>query len=155
MQYVSINKSDTLYFILHTLYFILNSMRIGFIGLGRMGRAMALHLLEEGVDVVVFNRRVEKVFELDKEARTLTTQSFCELTKTSNIRELINNLDSPRIVIMMVPQGSPVDEMITGLLEAGITDGDIIIDAGNSFYKDSIARYKNLKQKKINFLDVG
>ncbi|OGG21471.1 6-phosphogluconate dehydrogenase (decarboxylating) [Candidatus Gottesmanbacteria bacterium RIFCSPHIGHO2_02_FULL_40_13] len=130
-------------------------MRIGFIGLGRMGRAMALHLLEEGVDVVVFNRRVEKVFELDKEARTLTSQSLGELTKTSNIRELINNLDSPRIVILMVPQGSPVDEMITGLLEAGITDGDIIIDAGNSFYKDSIARYENLKQKKINFLDVG
>lgn len=130
-------------------------MKLGFIGLGRMGKALVLHLLEEGVDVVVFNRRVEKVFELDKEARTLASQTLGELTKTSNIKELIENLDSPRIVILMVPQGSPVDEMIAGLLEAGIADGDIIIDAGNSFYKDSMSRYEKLKQKKINFLDVG
>ncbi len=130
-------------------------MQIGFIGLGRMGKASVLHLLEEGVDVAVFNRSVEKVFELDKEVRKLANQSSGELIKTSNLKELIENLDTPRIIILMVPQGAPVDEMITGLLDAGLSSGDIVIDAGNSFYKDSVARSEKLKQKEINFMDVG
>ncbi len=55
----------------------------------------------------------------------------------------------------MVPHGTPVDEMIEKLLEAGVTKGDIIIDGGNSFYKDSVRRYELLKEKGINYLDIG
>ncbi|MBI3955519.1 NAD(P)-binding domain-containing protein, partial [Candidatus Gottesmanbacteria bacterium] len=130
-------------------------MKLGFIGLGRMGKAIVLHLLEEGMDVAVFNRSIEKVFELDKEVPKLTGQSIGELIKTSNLIELIENLDTPRIIMLMVPQGAPVDEMITGLLDAGLSVGDIVIDAGNSFYKDSILRSEKLKTQEINFLDVG
>ncbi len=130
-------------------------MKLGFIGLGRMGKAIVLHLLEEGVDVAVFNRSIEKVFELDKEVPKLTSQSVGELIKTSNLKELIDNLDTPRIIMLMVPQGAAVDEMITGLLDAGLSVGDIVIDAGNSYYKDSILRSEKLKNQEINFLDVG
>ncbi len=159
-------------------------MKIGFIGLGRMGKAMVLHLLEEGVDVVAFNRSSEKTDELvnvipsvneeslanasknvvrdpstssrlDQDSAQDDTSGLAHLTPTYNLRDLVNNLPTPRVIWLMVPHGSPVDEIISKLLEAGVEKGDIIIDGGNSFYKDSIRRYKLLKGKGINYLDVG
>lgn len=154
-------------------------MKIGFIGLGRMGRAMVEHLLESGIDVVVYNRSREKVDELVKEYEVrrkkyelridnnkkihnsirqladILHNSIGNLTPSYTISEFVSKLDSPRIIWLMVPHGAPVDEMIGQLLEAGIVADDIVIDGGNSFYKDSIRRYQLLKEKRIHFLDVG
>jgi len=145
--------------------------KIGFIGLGRMGKAMVLRLLEQGVSVVAYNRTVTKVDELVQEISDIKypasssgrqiskthikDKKFGELIPVYSLGELVNNLKPPRIIWLMVPHGPPVDEMINKLLEAGIERGDIVIDGGNSFYKDSVRRYQQLKQKGINFLDVG
>lgn len=125
-------------------------MKLGFIGLGKMGNAMVLRLLEQGVDVVVFNRTKQKIDELSTEI-----QNAGKLYKAYSVEDLVKQLKSSRIIWLMVPHGDPVDEMIEKLLEAGIEKGDIIIDGGNSFYKDSIRRYKFLKKEGINYLDVG
>ncbi|MBI3380341.1 decarboxylating 6-phosphogluconate dehydrogenase [Candidatus Gottesmanbacteria bacterium] len=125
-------------------------MKLGFIGLGRMGKAMVLRLLEQGVNVVVYNRTKEKVDEFFAE-----TQNSGKLYKAYEIKTLIEQLEKPRIIWLMVPHGIPVDEMISKLLEAGVEKGDIIIDGGNSFYKDSIRHFESLKKSGIHFLDIG
>lgn len=150
-------------------------MKLGFIGLGRMGKAMVLRLLEQGVDVVVFNRTRERVDELVEAYEKSITYQVSRikykkekipntkyvirntglLTTSYSVQELVNNLKIPRIIWLMVPHGAPVDEMIDKLLEVGVTEGDIIIDGGNSFYKDSVRRYELLKAKGINYLDIG
>lgn len=179
-------------------------MQIGFIGLGRMGKAMVLHLLEQGVDVVVYNRTKGKTDELknvipsvnegsleiessdmlrdpstssrlDRDSAQDDTSSFGKLIPTYTIGDLINKLSSPRVIWLMVPHGVPVDEMIAQLvgdypkvsreihLRGGLdrtplvklTSGDVIIDGGNSFYKDSIRRFELLKKKGIHYLDIG
>lgn len=148
-------------------------MKLGFIGLGRMGREMVLRFLEQGIDVVVFNRSSKKTKELEKEYIGISIKYFGEKDKNSlntkyqplntigklapcySISEFVSKLEQPRIAWLMVEHGKPVDEMIGKLLEAGIEKGDILIDGGNSFYKDSIRRYELLKSKGIHFLDVG
>src|SRR5690606_13683181 len=73
---------------------------------------------------------------------------------TYSLEELVFKLDKPRIVWIMVPAGSPVDEMIDGLTSL-LDKRDIIIDGGNSKYKDTLRRYQELKEKGLNFVDVG
>ncbi|OGG27493.1 6-phosphogluconate dehydrogenase (decarboxylating) [Candidatus Gottesmanbacteria bacterium RIFCSPLOWO2_01_FULL_39_12b] len=82
-------------------------------------------------------------------------RSIGKLTPCYNLNHLVNNLAPPRIIWLMVEHGKPVDEVIRELIKAGVTKGDIIIDGGNSFYKDSVKRHKFLKEKGINFLDMG
>lgn len=150
-------------------------MKLGFIGLGRMGREMVLHFLERGVDVVVYNRSREKTDSLVKEYTVYSIQYTGHLTASYSIKEFVSKLEKPRIIWLMVEHGKPVDEMIEQLVGnypkvsieihlrgeldrtplVKLTAGDIIIDGGNSFYKDSIRRYNFLKKKGIHFLDVG
>ncbi|MBI2616627.1 decarboxylating 6-phosphogluconate dehydrogenase [Candidatus Gottesmanbacteria bacterium] len=136
-------------------------MKLGFIGLGRMGRAMVLHLLEKGVDVVVFNRSPEKTQELLQDfEKTLQKNPFPpspygNLTPSYNLEQLIKNVSPPRIIWIMVEHGNPVESLIRGLLKAKLKVGDILIDGGNSFYKDSMKRHDQLKKKGIHFLDIG
>ncbi len=132
-------------------------MKLGFIGLGRMGKAMVLRMLEQGVDVVAYNRTQHKLDELNSEVQSskFKVQNSGKFIKAYELDQLVKLLDPPRIIWLMVPHGAPVDEMIEKLLEAGIEKEDIVIDGGNSFYKDSIRRYKLLKTKGIHFLDIG
>lgn len=119
-------------------------MNIGLIGLGRMGWNISLNLINKGFELVVFNRTTSKVDQLVQEGAQ-GAYSFKELA------EMVN---SPRFILLMVQAGAPVDEMIKGLLPY-LKTGDTIIEGGNSFYKDSMRRAEELKDKGINFLDVG
>lgn len=119
-------------------------MKLGLIGLGRMGYNLALNLNDNNHDVVVYNRTLEKVKEAEKNG----------LIGAYSIEELVNKLPSPKIIWIMVPAGKPVDEMIDALL-LHLDKGDIIIDGGNSNYKDTLNRYNFLKEKGIKFVDVG
>lgn len=132
-------------------------MKIGFIGLGRMGHAMVLRLIERGVDVVVFNRSKDKVDAIELDLKRLIAPSKYQgsLEKSYTIEELIGKLKSPQIIWLMVPHGSPVDEMVQALLTAGLKKGDIVIDGGNSFYKDTVRRYKQLQAYGIHYIDAG
>lgn len=128
---------------------------------------MVLHLIESGVDVVVFNRTYEKVEMLVKEvqsfqpkadqprAEKLKIKNEGKLIAAKSIKELISQLITPRIIWLMVEHGRPVDEMINKLRNGGMENGDVIVDGGNSFYKDTVRRYNRLRKVGINYLDVG
>jgi len=119
-------------------------VKIGFVGLGRMGGNMDKRLLGKGHGIVAFAPQEESRREVENYG-ALGVNSLSELT-----RQLV----SPRVVWMMVPSGQITEETtktLTGLLEKG----DILIDGGNSFYKDSLRRAELLKTRGIAFLDVG
>ena len=119
-------------------------MKIGFIGLGKMGFNMALNLNSKKIGVVAYNRSPKPLKEIKKYG----------VDAAFSVGELINKLPEQKIVWLMVTAGNPVDLVISELLKF-LKKGDIIIDGGNSFYKDSIRRYNYLKNKKIHFVDVG
>ncbi len=119
-------------------------MRIGFIGLGRMGKNMVFNLVEKGHEVVVFNRSPEPVKEVEKKGAI----------GTYSIKKLVKELPSKKVIWLMVTAGYPVDELIKKLLPY-LEKGDILIDGGNSYFKDSQRRALELKKKGINFLDCG
>ncbi len=119
-------------------------MQLGIIGLGRMGANIARRLFRGGHQIVVYNRTKKPVEELAAEG----------LTPASNIEDLVRKLTPPRAVWLMLPAGEITEGMVgqvSGLLEAG----DILIDGGNSFYKDDIRRAKALAGKNIAYVDVG
>jgi len=119
-------------------------MRLAIIGLGRMGMNMARRLLRNGHEVVGYNRSPEKTREIAKEGAV----------GVYDLAELRNTLSPPRIVWIMVPAGQPVDDALAELAEI-LESGDIVIDGGNSFYKDAIRREAVLAEKGIRFVDAG
>lgn len=119
-------------------------MKIGYVGLGKMGKNMVLHLLEQGVEIVAWNRSPEPRQEVkEKGAQTV-----------EEVTDIISKLESPRIIWLMLPSGDVTQEFINQLLPH-LTEGDLLIDGGNSFYKDSIRRGEMLAQKGIHFMDIG
>ncbi|MBI5226808.1 decarboxylating 6-phosphogluconate dehydrogenase [Candidatus Micrarchaeota archaeon] len=119
-------------------------MHVGFVGLGRMGKHMVLRLKAQGFHVAVFNRTPEKVKEMEK----------LGVAGAYSLRELVQKLDAPRVVWLMVPAGPTVDEMIDRLVPH-LAKGDIIVDGGNSYYKDSMRRAAALQAKGFHYLDIG
>jgi 6-phosphogluconate dehydrogenase len=119
-------------------------MEIGFIGLGRMGANMVRRLLLGGHRVVAWNRTAEKTTEIVSEGAE----------GAYSIQELVEKLQTPRIVWTMVPAGQATDDMINDLVPL-LSQGDIIIDGGNANYKDSIRRGKDLTAKGFQFMDAG
>ena len=119
-------------------------MKIGMIGLGRMGMNMAKRLLQGGHEVVAYNRTPEKTEEIVKEG---AAGSF-------TLAELVDKLTSPRAVWLMLPAGKPVDDHVEQLKEL-LAPNDIVIDGGNTYYKDDIRRAEFLAEKEIKFVDVG
>jgi 6-phosphogluconate dehydrogenase len=111
-----------------------------------MGANIARRLSRAGHHVVAFNRTVEKAAELSKEEKNVTV--------AKSIGELVKQLKSPRAVWVMVPSGAPTEEMIDDLLEI-MQRGDVIIDGGNSYYKDTLRRAIKITSKGLQFLDVG
>ncbi len=119
-------------------------MELGMIGLGKMGMNMVFRLLGGGHKVVVFNRT------LSKEDAAINKGA----TGSASIGELIKKLTPPRIVWLMVPSGQVTDDMLNEVLKWAQA-GDIVIDGGNSYYKDSIRRANTVKEKEMEFLDCG
>lgn len=119
-------------------------MKIGFIGLGRMGFNMVQNLLDKKHEVVAFDMNEESVNQVSNDGAV----------GVRSIQEMAEELSSPKVFWVMVPAGKPVDMVIEEILKYTKT-GDIIIDGGNSRYTDSVARAKELSEQGINFLDVG
>lgn len=111
-------------------------MKIGFIGLGRMGKNMVLLLREKGIEVVAWNRSPQPI------------------SNAKSLDDLISKLEPPRNIWLMVTAGEAVDQMLKQLAEK-LVPGDLVIDGGNSFYKDTLRRGKMLAKKGIHFMDVG
>jgi 6-phosphogluconate dehydrogenase len=119
-------------------------MKIGFIGLGRMGGSMVQRLLKSGHEVVVYARTSESVKRMIEKGAI----------GADSLHDLANKLEPPRIIWLMVPAGNPTEEVISRITPF-LNKGDILIDGGNSFYKDSIRRAEEFKKMGIFFLDVG
>jgi 6-phosphogluconate dehydrogenase len=119
-------------------------MELGMIGLGRMGANMTERLLRNGHKLITYDRSPEAIQRcVDKGA--LGAHSLADFVK---------QLAVPRLIWLMVPSGEPVDLTIEQLLPS-LLENDIIIDGGNSHYKDSIRRAQKLKQLGIHFVDAG
>ncbi len=119
-------------------------MKAGLIGLGRMGMNMARRLIEGKHEVAVYNRTLDKVEAMEKEGAI----------PSNSVEELVQKLTPPRIVWLMLPAGDIVEEYI-GKVRAHLSEGDIIIDGGNSYYRDDIRRNRELEQLGIHYLDIG
>ena len=121
---------------------------IAVIGLSVMGKNLALNIADKGYKVSVFNRTTSVMEEMIKNFPHQNIQG------KRTLKELVESLEKPRKIIIMVKAGGAVDSVINQLLEF-VEKDDIIIDGGNSFFKDSERRYKTLKEKNINFFGVG
>lgn len=122
---------------------------IGLIGLAVMGKNLVLNMERNGYWVAVFNRTVEKVDGfLKEEARGKN------IVGTHTIKELIEAIEVPRKIILMVKAGRPVGDFIDKILPY-LKSGDLIIDAGNSFFKDTIRRSNYLAEKNILYIGTG
>jgi 6-phosphogluconate dehydrogenase len=119
-------------------------MQLGMIGLGRMGAGMSERLLQGGHQVVVYDRSPDAVQAMLAKGAT----------GSGSLEELGQKLKPPRVFWMMIPAGPPVDDTIQRL-QGVAAPGDVIIDGGNSNYKDSVRRGEALATQQIEFLDAG
>ncbi len=119
-------------------------MRIGMIGLGRMGGNMARRLVNGGHEIVAFDLDPAKVAELQAEGMDGATE----------LSAFAGKLASPRIAWLMVPSGDPTESMVNQLA-ALFSAGDIIVDGGNSNFKDDVRRAAILRQRGIQYVDAG
>lgn len=119
-------------------------MQLGMIGLGRMGANMAQRLQRGGHDVAGF----------DPSAQARERAAGDSLSTVASLDALVTRLDAPRALWMMVPAGDPVDATLDALRPL-LSPGDVVVDGGNSFYKDSQRRADGLRASGIAYLDVG
>lgn len=119
-------------------------MQLGMIGLGRMGANMVRRLLRGGHECVVFDVSADSVRQLAGEGATATF----------SLDEFVRALAKPRAAWVMVPAGEATEQTIIALSQQ-MEAGDIIIDGGNSYFKDDVRRAKALKTQEIQYVDVG
>ncbi|KRD99397.1 phosphogluconate dehydrogenase (NAD(+)-dependent, decarboxylating) [Priestia megaterium] len=118
-------------------------MKVGVVGLGKMGINLGQNLLDQRHDVVAFDVNSNAVEQMKEYGAS----------GVSSLQELVQSLETPRVVWLMVPH-TVVDSVISEVKPL-LAEGDIVIEAGNSHYKESIRRYNELKENKIRFMDVG
>jgi 6-phosphogluconate dehydrogenase len=119
-------------------------MQVGFIGLGRMGSAMVQRLVKGKHQIVGYDQSPESVGQIQQHGAK----------GAKSIQDLVKQLSQPRVVWVMVPQGEPTESII-GALVALLSKDDVVIDGGNSYYRDSIRRAAMLKERGLHFIDVG
>jgi 6-phosphogluconate dehydrogenase len=118
--------------------------KLGFVGLGKMGSAMVARLIKGGMTPVVFDIHTESVRALQSKGAI----------GASSLSEMATQILSPRVIWMMVPAGRAVDETTTQLFSM-LSPGDILIDGGNSYFRDSMARAEEAAKRGITYLDAG
>ncbi|MCY4545071.1 MAG: decarboxylating 6-phosphogluconate dehydrogenase [Gemmatimonadetes bacterium] len=119
-------------------------MQLGMVGLGRMGGNMTRRLLRGGHEVVAYDRDSAAVGRAEQEGAT----------GASTLRDLVAGLHAPRAVWIMVPAGDVTERTIDELAEA-LFPGDTVIDGGNTYFKDDVARAEKLSARKLHYVDVG
>jgi len=119
-------------------------MKIGMIGLGKMGANMTKRLMHREHEVVVFNKTRGPIDELAKKGAI----------PAKSLKDLVRRLPRKKVIWLMVPSGKPVDQNINGL-KSLLKKNDIIIDGGNSEWNDSIKRGRALNAKGVQFIDCG
>jgi 6-phosphogluconate dehydrogenase len=119
-------------------------MQIGIVGLGRMGSNIAKRLMSRGHKIVAFDHSAEAVEAI----------SGAGATGVSSLKDMVGALAAPRVFWIMLPAGKPTEETVAAL-GGLLSRGDAVIDGGNTYFKDDIRRGKALREKGIDYLDVG
>ncbi len=119
-------------------------MEVGLVGLGKMGLPLALNMHDSGVKVFVYSRSAAKATEAEDKG----------LIGTSELGQFTGFFHGRKTIWLMVPAGDPVDQMIEKLTPL-LAEGDLLIDGGNSHYRDSIRRADKLKSSGIDYVDIG
>jgi 6-phosphogluconate dehydrogenase len=119
-------------------------MKIGLIGLGKMGYHLGLNMMDHGHQVAAYDVNEDAVKRFVEDGGQ----------GMHSIEEMVHSLPTPRIVWLMVPQGKIIDDLLDTLVPL-LAKGDIIIEAGNSYYKDSVRRAEMLQKKGLHYFDVG
>jgi 6-phosphogluconate dehydrogenase len=121
---------------------------LGMVGLGVMGRNLVLNMADHGFAVAGYDKDPEKIRQLNEEGKGKSTHGF------EKVEDFIESLAKPRTVMILVPAGKPVDSVIGSVLPF-LSENDILIDAGNSFFEDTDKRAAKLAEEKIFYLGVG
>lgn len=119
-------------------------MKIAMIGLGKMGANMSTRLIKGGHQVVVYDLNKDSIKKAESGGAIAAY----------SLNELVDNLDAPRTVWVMVPSGKPTEITISQLADL-LSKNDTIIEGGNSYYKDTVRRAKEFAKKDVNYVDVG
>ena len=127
-------------------------MQVALIGLGVMGKNLALNLIEKGVTLVAYDKNPDAGEDLLRLAKSEGTAERLHIV--SDIGDMVRRLEAPRSILLLVPAGELVDRVCLELVEAGVEINDMIIDCGNSNYKDGISR-KLKYQNKFEFATMG
>lgn len=122
--------------------------KMGMIGLGTMGRNLLLNMADHGIAVAGYDKDITKLDLLEFEGDGKPVKGFGTITS------FIDSLDSPRVIMMLVPAGKAVDAVISNL-EPLLAKGDILIDGGNSHFSDTTMRVKALSEKGLHFFGMG
>jgi 6-phosphogluconate dehydrogenase len=120
-------------------------MKIGMVGLGRMGGNMARRIARGGLDVVAWDRAAGARAGLAAEARVRTVETLAALVQA---------LPVPRVIWMMLPAGAPTEETVQ-LMSSSLAKGDVLVDGANAWYRDSQRRAASLSAQGIDFVDAG
>ena len=120
-------------------------MEIGIVGLGRMGAGMARRLARAGVHVICHDRSETAQKEIAGEANVACAE---------NLAALCARLSGERVIVVMLPAGAPVEDTVRDLLPL-CSSGDTVVDAGNSYYRDSMRRAMALSQQGLRYIDAG
>ena len=119
-------------------------MRLGMVGLGKMGANMMRRLMRGGHELVVTDLSADNVKKISGEGAIAS----------ASLDDFVGKLGKPRIAWLMVPAGAPTEQTVDALAQR-MQAGDILIDGGNSYFKDDVRRSAKLKQKGIHYVDVG
>ncbi|OLN27787.1 6-phosphogluconate dehydrogenase, decarboxylating [Desulfovibrio sp. DV] len=122
-------------------------MKIGMVGLGRMGLNMAKRLVRGGIEVTAYNRTVKK-------ATDFAAEEGAKASAAASMAELVAALPAPRIVWLMLPAGAATDEHIDELMPL-LSAGDIIVDGGNTFFRDDLRRHEAAGKLGLRYCDAG
>jgi 6-phosphogluconate dehydrogenase len=122
-------------------------MKIGMVGLGRMGLNMVKRLVKGGHEIVVYDLDPARVKEMVKEGNG-------KIIGANSMEDLVDRLPKPKISWMMVPSGNATEETVNHL-SSRMAEGDILIDGGNSYFKDDVRRAEQMKKKGIHYVDAG
>lgn len=128
-------------------------MKLGFVGLGKMGRRMAAKLFSEKHELIVWNRSSGACEMLREDCRKVD-DLLERLSITDTLPSLVDKLSRPRVIWLMLPAGDTTESVLETLSRL-VDPEDILIDGGNAHYKDSEKRFQKLKERKIRFLGIG
>jgi 6-phosphogluconate dehydrogenase len=126
----------------------------GLVGLGVMGKSLALNLASKGVHISIYNRHVTGVEEEVAKKIVQGYPAYTNMSGFDDLKEFIASMDRPRKILIMIVAGKAVDYQISELLPL-LDEGDVLIDGGNSFYKDTEDRTKFLAEKGIYYVGTG